>query len=422
MSIKRPDWLPPLTPREEKQRAAAGLVPKRDGWYKSINGKATYITRRLPLREALELLPARRAEITGQSLNTVTAAVSRVDMTLEQLVEVFLASMLSRVQTGVPKKMSRFTYDDFVKVLFAFVEVVGGERQATTIGPTDFSAYIRTIAARAASTRMRHIQCIDRLFNWAGPGRKAMNLIPYVQRGADWIKPSASESRQALAGLEKAYTPEQVTATFELVKDNPFLNATAHLGLNCGFIPKDVADLPEASVDLDQAMILFPRGKTGMDRICPLVPETVRALRTYLRYRAKLKRLDPRAQGLFFRTRQGLPYARQYVNEDLPEDASTPYNRVGKQWSATVGLPYTGLRSTLATLADGWPDERAIDLVLGHKVGLTGDKIRTRNYAKYVDPERVRKLVDYVWPRAFGQAGPPSAAAPSAPDAASASA
>jgi integrase len=168
-------------------------------------------------------------------------------------------------------------------------------------------------------------------------------------------------------------------------------------------------------VDLENAVIRFPRGKTGVDRLCPLVPETVKALRAYLEFRGKLKRCDPAADGLFFRTRQGKPYFRHYMKADAPEDASTEYNRVSKQWTAAIGLPFTGLRSTFATYADEWPDERAIDVILGHKAGRKGRHVRVKNYAKKFSADRARRLVDYVWPRAFGVEVPTPAATGPAP-------
>lgn len=50
-------------------------------------------------------------------------------------------------------------------------------------------------------------------------------------------------------------------------------------GINRGFIQRDLSDLPVTAVDLDNAIIDFPRGKTAVERRCPLWLETVAALK-----------------------------------------------------------------------------------------------------------------------------------------------
>ena len=51
------------------------------------------------------------------------------------------------------------------------------------------------------------------------------------------------------------------------------------LGINCGFGPADCSRLTIDAVDLDGGWIDFARPKTGIERRCPLWPETVEALR-----------------------------------------------------------------------------------------------------------------------------------------------
>ena len=46
-------------------------------------------------------------------------------------------------------------------------------------------------------------------------------------------------------------------------------------GVNCGFGNGDCASLPLSAVNLDAGWIDFPRPKTGINRRCPLWPETV---------------------------------------------------------------------------------------------------------------------------------------------------
>jgi integrase len=290
-----------------------------------------------------------------------------------------------------------------------FVETVGPDKLAERIGPDEFTKFVLTLAGRAKSTLRREIQYVDRLFNWAGPGKRSMNLIPFAQRGPDWIKPSDDE----IAGDgDKTYTPAQLRAAFAAVEDNPMLYAAAHLGLNCAFIPIDIGTLPESLLDLESGVIRFPRGKNGIKRLCILLPKTITAIHGWLRQREKLK-CQISAAGLLFRTRHGLPLARTLTNE--ASGSGYDHNALTTTWGRTVGLPFSGLRTTFATLADEWPDQRAIDVVMGHSSGRVSGHVRSIHYAKQINPERVRRLVLHVWPLAFGQGVQNSAAATQQP-------
>lgn len=400
--MKLPPWLKPLNVREEKKRAAEGLTAKRDGWYKSVDGKVRYIAKPMTVTDVLSLLPARLKAIRqANPTNPRTLARLIEEITVERLVENFLAAQFQRVGKD-HHGMRRRTYDDYVRTLAKFAECVGRNRIAAGIGPSDFSKYMATIDARAKTTIRREVQYIDRLFNWSGPGKNGMNWLPFINRGPAWIKPSAEESREGIFKTDKALSPSQLHEVFELARDNPALNAFAHLALNCAFIPKDIAELPDDPriVDLDNAEIRFARGKTGVSRLCPLMPETVKALRRYIEFRDNSE-VENHAQGLFFRTRQGRPYYCVYVDQENPDDAGFENNNVSRYWSRKIKVPLSSLRSTFATFADDWHDERAIDVVMGHKVGRTGRHIRQSHYAKKFKPERARALVEYVWKTAF---------------------
>lgn len=385
----------------DRQRIKYGLTPKSDGWYKSVNGKTRYICRPLPIEEAASLVAGKIATIKSIDAGKFVAPEG---ISLQQLVDLFLERMLLRVKTSIPKKMARRTYDDYVDCLTRFCEAVGPTRAAASCGPDEFTVFIQSLAGLAQSTLRREIQYVDRLFNWAGPGKKTMNLIPFVNRGPDWIKPSDDMLDQEGTENDKAYTIEQIAKMFEVVKEKPMLNAAAHLGLNCAMIPKDIGTLPDSVLDMTKRLIVFPRGKTGVGRICPMLQPTFDAMETWLKFRKRFK-CDASADGLVFRTRQGLPLARTIFDEK-EADQATDHNALTRTWSRIVGLPFSGLRSTFATFADEWYDERAIDVVMGHKAGNKVRHVRVRSYAKRFNPERAWRLVEFVWPQLFGLPAP----------------
>jgi integrase len=70
------------------------------------------------------------------------------------------------------------------------------------------------------------------------------------------------------------------------------LRAMIYLGLNCGFGNNDCALLPLSALDLDGGWIEFARPKTGINRRCPLWPETLAALHSVLDDRKEPKNSD----------------------------------------------------------------------------------------------------------------------------------
>jgi hypothetical protein len=398
MSIIMPDWLGALKPtqRDERNRVAAGLYPKRDGWYKSVDNKTRYVCKPCAVADAVKALDIKFPRSRRGGRKVVVGAT----LTLDQLIEMFLANALERVTTGMGKKMKRSTYDGYVTTLFKFSNVVGGNRFVAALGPDDFTAYMRSIAGKAPSTIRREVQYIDRLFNWAGPGKKSMNLIPFVVQGPDWVKPPDDAVPADAAESDKAYSVPQLRRAYTISKADPLLRAAFHLGFASAFAPIDVAMLPESFVDLAGAEIRFPREKTGFARACPMMPDAVDAMREWLVFRRKIRKVQPDAAHLMFYTRQGHCLHKWWAGED---DTAAGYknNRLSRRWSQVVGLPFSGLRSAFASIADDWTDQRAIDVVMGHSVGKTGKHVRQKHYAKKFSIERARKLVEYVWLTVF---------------------
>lgn len=396
--MKRPEWLPPLSARDERLRAAHGLTPKRDGWYKAVDGRTRYICKPCPVPEAAALLPARLDGIRRDDAAR-TVPVHKAALTLEGLADLYVTWLRQRLETGLPKKLSRRTYDDNLETIARFVAAVGPARLAESVGPDDFSRFARArFTGRAASTVRREVIYIEAFANWAAPGsRKAGHLTRPWQYGPDFRKPSEDEISTSAADSDKAYTPKQLRAAFRAVKGNDFLRAAGWVGLCAAMQPKDVALLPEDAVDLGTGLVTFARGKTGVGRMAWLPPAAVVAVRRYLAGRCET--CDPDARGLLFRTETGRPYYRSAKGSA----AGTRFDYVGMKWSTLTGLPFSGLRSTAATIADDFEDQRAVDVLLGHKSGSTTRKIRSKHYAKKFSPERARRLVEHVVAQSFGR-------------------
>lgn len=381
--MKPRPWLAKLGARDEKIRAAHGLIPKRDGWYKSIDGRTRYVCKPCPLTDVLKVLDARVEAIKARHERRVQILPGVIQF--NDLAEAYLTWLRQRLTTGYPKKLSRRTYDDNVAVLDEFVETIGPTEFAEQLGPADFSRYaVKHLAGRAPSTIRRRMIYVDAFAAWAV---KAGHLTRPWKFGPDWRKPSDSEITTSAADSDKAYSPAQLRDAFRRVRKLPLLRAAGYLGLCCAFSPKDVAHLPESAVDLATGFVTFPRGKTGVARLCWLTPRARVVLRRYLMQRPDA--CGPTAKGLFFRTANGLPYYRDAADDS----GSNRFDGIGNRWSKLVGLPFSGLRSTFATRADAEADHRAIDTVMGH---VSRQSIRSRHYAKRIDPQRIESLTRRV--------------------------
>src|SRR5262249_15043655 len=202
--------------------------------------------------------------------------------------------------------------------------------------------------------------------------------------GSEFKKPDREEMRK-----EKNGRPKKMFEADELRKlldaASPAPRAMILLGLNCGFGNHDVAILPEERVDLKAGVVDFPRPKTGIDRRCPLWPETVTALRDVLATRPAPTTAE--ARGLVFYTRNGrgflAPGERNWMRE-----VSNLMRQVGihKQ-----GRGFYTLRHVFRTIADEVPDRAAIDRIMGH-----ADHTMGGHYTERISDVRLKAVTDHV--------------------------
>jgi integrase len=155
-------------------------------------------------------------------------------------------------------------------------------------------------------------------------------------------------------------------------------------------------------------MIDFPRPKTGIQRRCPLWPETVRALNDALADRPEPK--DPADAGLVFITKYGKPWHRKgeiKQAEDQGRDTADLGNRpisleTGKLLkrlgiNGRKGLGFYTLRHTFRTVADEAKDQPAADYLMGHEVAHMSSV-----YRETISDVRLRAVADQVRAWLFG--------------------
>ena len=98
-----------------------------------------------------------------------------------------------------------------------------------------------------------------------------------VRYGQSFNKPNRKTLRKAKqANGPRMFEADELRRI--LCECDPIMRAMVMLGINCGFGQSDVANLPMSAVDLEAGWIDYPRPKTGIERRCPLWPETIESL------------------------------------------------------------------------------------------------------------------------------------------------
>jgi integrase len=159
------------------------------------------------------------------------------------------------------------------------------------------------------------------------------------------------------------------------------------LGINGGMGNADCGMLALSAVDLDNAILDFPRPKTGIPRRFPLWPETVEAIRAALDCRPPAKKTDH--AGLVFITKYGKPWAKLTADNTLAKEMGKLLRELGI--NGRKGLGFYTLRHLFRTVADESKDQPAVDYVMGHEVPHMSSV-----YRETLSDERLRAVVEHV--------------------------
>ena len=171
--------------------------------------------------------------------------------------------------------------------------------------------------------------------------------------------------------------------------DQP-LRAMILLAANCGFGQSDLSSLPLAAIDLDAGWVDYPRPKTGVQRRCPLWPETIEAVRDALKRRPLPK--DDDDAGLVFITK----YGHRFVKTNA---TGTPDDAIGKEFAKLLnrlkikrkGVSFYAIRHGFETVAGESRDQVAVDYIMGH----ARDDMASL-YRESISDDRLRDVTNLV--------------------------
>ena len=347
---KRPRW-----PFPEHGKLTAH--PRRH-WCKWMGGKTHYFGPwRMPdpddefARAALRrYLAFARAKEESQPVE-----IPPSDLTLDIAVNHYLTARDKHVEQGNLSVAQFVMYQEAGKLL---IENFGREKLVRDLGPADFD-FLRSKLKGGPVYVGNQIQWIRSIFKWVS---EFYGVLP--RYGGQFNKPSKREVLRSRR-VRVLFEPAEIQ---KLLKEaGPALRCFILLGINCGFGQTDCAKLAGSQIDWKKGVIAMDRPKTGVQRVCALWPETVKALKGYFRPSDALPHL-------FFITPAGEPWVKEHVHRDdagrvdgvtLSDCIAQALTRLSKK----IGVPTRGfyvLRHTFNTIAEGAGDSNALRAIMGH--------------------------------------------------------
>lgn len=288
----------------------------------------------------------------------------------------FLENKDAAIERGELSKQSFTEYKLTCARLLAFW---GREKPVKHIGPTEFRAYrdkrSETLGLVALGNEITRVKT---LFRWL----EANDWIEAPSYGPDFKKPSAKAVRRERREKgKKLLTQSQVSRL--IAEAGSQMRAIVLLGINGALGPTDCARLPlrASQTAIETGWLDYPRPKTEVDRLIPLWPETVEALRDAIKRRYPP---SPDAQSLTFVKPSGEGWEGDmcYMQKR--------FNQLRKNAGVDVGSVYW-LRHTFCTVALGSKDPEAVKAIMGHI-----DPSVTATYKHEIGRDRLVAVTDYV--------------------------
>jgi integrase len=374
----------------KKPRPDFPLFPHQSGrWAKKVLGKFAYFGKvaddpqgktaiELWLAQRDDLLAGRKPRVPGEFV------------TVADLCNRFLSAKRLQLDTG---DISARSWGDYYNTCEAVVSEFGRNRAAEDLRSDDFAALRKSLAKRNGPVRLgNEIQRVRSLLKWAFDSEL---IDKPVRTGPDFRKPKKHVIRKARVQKgAKMFEAEECRAILDAA--DPPLRAMAFLGLNCGLGNNDCGSLREYHLDLSSAWLDYPRPKTGIDRRCPLWPETVHALTAAIAVRPSA--VDKTDANRVFLTAVGVPWT---ADSKLKEEggAGPRVDCVTQCFRSILdrlklhrpGLGFYALRHTFETVAGGLADQVAVDSIMGH-----ADQSMAAHYRERIDDVRLKAVTEHV--------------------------
>jgi integrase len=354
------------------------LFPHACGqWAKKILGKMHYFGLWSDPDAALEAYRAQKDDLHAGR----TPRLDPDALTVKELANRFLNQKQTLVDGG---ELAALTWGDYKTACVEVLAAFGKGRLVSDLRPDDFADLRKRLARKWGPHRLnKTIQFIRCVFKFAYDAELIDRPIRF---GPGFKRASKKVLRlQRAAAGPKLFSAEEVRRLMDMASIP--VRAMILLGINAGFGNSDCGNLPQSAVDLDNAILDFPRPKTGIARRCPLWPETVEALREALAVRPEPKREEH--AGLAFITRCGDSWHTGTTDGPLSRETGKLLKKLDIH--GRKGLGFYTLRHTFRTVADESKDQPAVDFIMGHEVPHMSSV-----YRETISDTRLRVVTDHV--------------------------
>ena len=346
-------------------------------WAKKINGRMVYFGpwSNDPKGENAE------AEYTRTQVYP-DAPVATDRLTVRDLCNQFLTAKKRRQDNG---EIGSRTFEDYKLTTDRLVRVLGKRQVVEELTPRHFEKLRNDIAGRSPVTVGNEIQRCRSVFRYALRNR-LIDREPHY--GDSFDRPSRSQIRKHRQRKgQQDLSADECRALIDAA--SPQVKAMVLLGLNAGLGNTDIGTLKQSEINLKVGWVRQARQKTGIERRCPLWPETIDALKAIH---------SGDSSDLVFITRNGRPFVYRNENDTQIDNVSRAFGKLlAKVGIDRQGVNFYALRRTHRTAADGAGDLRAAAVIMGHTV----DDISSL-YVQRVDDNRLRAVVNHIRAWLFG--------------------
>ncbi|HEY1381021.1 MAG TPA: tyrosine-type recombinase/integrase [Gemmataceae bacterium] len=321
-------------------------------------------------------------------------------LTVHVLAGRYLTTKKRKLDAG---ELSPRSFADYTATCKGIIKAFGKARLVADLRPEDFEKLRAALAKKWGPVRLgNEVNRVRMLFRY---GQENGLLNTPIVFGEGFQRPT----RKTLRLHKQAQGPKM----FEAAEIRSMLKAAGQplkamilLGVNCGFGNADVGTLPLSALDLAGGWVIYPRPKTGIDRRCPLWPETVAALKQWLKVRPRPE--DPAGANLVFLTRTGGRWTKDGADGLADRKKAwtltdNPLSKEARKLLDALGIDghrnFYALRHTFQTVGDESGDFLAVRSIMGH----AGGNDIANEYRERLSDARLRKVAEHVRTWLFGR-------------------
>jgi integrase len=339
-------------------------------------------------------------------LNDRTPQGRQDGLTIKQLVNKFLNAKRYKLETGM---MTKPMFGEYYLACVRIADTFGRDRLVEELRPADFERMKFAFPRTWGPLRIgKMIQLVRSVMKYAWE----QDLIDkQLKFGSEFKRPSKAVLRLHRASLrlkngDRMFSAAELRLLIEKARGQ--YKAILLLAANCGFGNTDCARLPKSALNLETGWVDYPRPKTGIERRCPLWPETVEALRHAIDIRPKAK--NPDDGKLVFLTRHGRAWTKVSLIEEkdgrvrVVQDDAVQKRLVKMMKKLGIMKPGRGfyaIRHGFLTVGEGVGDPVAVHFLMGHGE-QSGDM--SAHYREKISDDRLRRAVNHIHAWLFGDA------------------